>query len=66
MKKPEEKRFTIALPTTDHDRLKAIGAGAKPPLSLNYMVQLAITTYLKQVNESDKGTIEIAMSGAKS
>ncbi len=65
MKKSEEKRFTIALPTADHDRLKAIGASATPPLTLNYMVQLAIATYLKQVNKSEKVTIEIAMSGAK-
>lgn len=62
-KKGDVTRFSVTLPTADHDRLKALGEAVNPPLPLTYMVQLAVTKYLEQVPQNEKVTIEVGVAG---
>lgn len=62
-KKAGVTRFSVTLPTADHDRLKALGESVNPPLPLTYMVQLAVTKYLEQVPQNEKVTLEVGVAG---
>ena len=43
-----KKRFSVTLDQKDYDALLALGAAQRPPLKLQYMVELAIKNLLDQ------------------
>lgn len=46
-----QKRFTITLDQEDYTRLRELAKNHHPRLSLQYVVQYAITAFLEQVEE---------------
>ncbi|MEQ8345115.1 MAG: hypothetical protein RLO22_21265 [Sneathiellaceae bacterium] len=43
-----KKRFTISLEADDYDALRALAAGHRPPLSLQYVVNVAVKDLLEK------------------
>lgn len=48
MKAEGKKRFTISLDTSDYDTLRALAEGHRPPLSLQYVVNVAVKDLLEK------------------
>ena len=49
MAKPEgKKRFTISLEASDYDALRALADGHRPPISLQYVVNVAVKDLLEK------------------
>lgn len=46
------KRFTISLDTDDYVALRAFAEAQRPPLSLQYVVRLAVRRFLDQHEDS--------------
>lgn len=47
MTKPlEQKRFTVSLNRADYDSLMALSSAHRPPLTLNYVVGVAVKNLL--------------------
>lgn len=42
------RRFTVSLDASDYDALLTLGRSAKPPLTLQYLVRLAVRNLLEQ------------------
>lgn len=51
-----KRRFTVSLEERDYDTLRALGAAQRPPLKLQYMVELAVRNLLDQ-NDNDQLTL---------
>lgn len=43
-----QKRFTVALDQGDYDALQEVAHGHRPPLSLQYVVRVAVKNLLDQ------------------
>lgn len=43
-----QKRFTVSLETEDYEALRAIADGHRPPLKLQYVVNVAIKNFLER------------------
>jgi hypothetical protein len=43
-----QKRFTVSLDRKDYDALQGIAQGHRPPLSLQYVVRVAVKNLLDQ------------------
>lgn len=43
-----KRRFTVSLEERDYDALRNLGAAQRPPLKLQYMVELAVRNLLDQ------------------
>lgn len=49
MTKPEgKKRFTISLDASDYDALRSLADGHRPPISLQYVVNVAVKDLLEK------------------
>ena len=46
MNKPAQKRFTVSLDVEDYDALRALADGQRPPLTLQYVVGVAVRQLL--------------------
>jgi hypothetical protein len=42
------KRFTVSVDSADYDALVGLGRSSKPPLTLQYLVRLAVRNLLDQ------------------
>lgn len=47
-KTQQQKRFTVSLDAEDYDALRAIADGHRPPLKLQYVVNVAVKNLLKR------------------
>lgn len=52
MSEKPTKRFTVALDSGDYDALRAFAEAQRPPLSLQYVVRLAVRRFLDQHEDS--------------
>jgi hypothetical protein len=43
-----QKRFTVSLDTSDYEALRAIADGHRPPLKLQYIVNVAVKNLLER------------------
>lgn len=43
-----KRRFTVSLDQQDYDALRVLAEGQRPPLKLQYMVELAVRNLLDQ------------------
>lgn len=44
----EQKRFTVSLDAADHQALLELGEAQRPPLTLQYLVRLAVKNLLEE------------------
>jgi hypothetical protein len=51
-RKSRKKRFTVSLDAADYERLRALAAEHRPPLSLQYVVNYAIQEFLARADEA--------------
>lgn len=47
-KAQNQRRFTVSLDADDHESLTALAEGHRPPLTLNYVVNVAIKNLLER------------------
>lgn len=47
-KAAQQKRFTVSLDSKDYEALRALAEGRRPPLTLQYVVSLAVKNLLER------------------
>ncbi len=47
-KKTQQKQFTVSLEVGDYEALRALAEGHRPPLTLQYVVNVAIKALLER------------------
>lgn len=59
MVSPDKKRFSITLSRAVHDRLAAFGESQRPRLTKTYLIELAVTRLLEDI---ENGQLELPLS----
>lgn len=48
MAEAQKKRFTVSIDAGDYDALRAVAEGHRPPLTLQYVVNVAVKNLLER------------------
>jgi hypothetical protein len=58
---PASKRFSVSLPLEDYKKLLAVARAAHPPLTLQYVLQLAVGDFLEK--RAKEGRLIVRLGG---